>query len=175
MSRAFYLFLLVMIFASCVVEQNNENNREKISLNQGWSFYRYEKASDADSLIYDIRPETQNPNEVKDADSKPTEAVEVEQTQMVLKSWILPTANDFIKNEADKHIRPEGNPGSDFPFVQANFDDSDWLHVDLPHDWAIAGPFQQGWDSEVSGGMGRLPVNGVGWYRKKLEIPAADV
>lgn len=175
MRKIYYLFITIFVFANCGIKQRNDNFREKISLNQGWSFYKYETLADADSLIYDVRPETQNPNEVKDADSKPTEAVEVEQQQMVLKPWILPSGNDFIKNEADKHIRPEGNPGSDFPFVQASFDDSQWAKVELPHDWAIAGPFQQGWDSEVSGGMGRLPVNGVGWYRKKLEIPAADV
>ncbi len=165
-------FILIAFFTSC--NQNKNNSRQRLSLNQDWSFFKYETAAQADSLIYDVRPETQNPNQVKDADSKPTEAVEVEQTQRVLKPWILPSGNDFIKNEADKHIRPEGNPGADFPFVQTGFDDSQWAKVELPHDWAIAGPFQQGWDSEVSGGMGRLPVNGVGWYRKKLEIPAAD-
>lgn len=165
-------FILIAFFTSC--NQNKNNSRQRLSLNQDWSFFKYDTAAQADSLIYDVRPETQNPNQVKDADSKPTEAVEVEQTQRVLKPWILPSGNDFIKNEADKHIRPEGNPGADFPFVQTGFDDSQWAKVELPHDWAIAGPFQQGWDSEVSGGMGRLPVNGVGWYRKKLEIPAAD-
>src|SRR5262249_46332096 len=40
----------------------------------------------------------------------------------------------------------------------------------LPHDWAIAGPFNHA----GGGGMGRLPTAGVGWYRKKLEIPATD-
>ncbi|MDA3929580.1 MAG: DUF4982 domain-containing protein, partial [Prolixibacteraceae bacterium] len=69
---------------------------------------------------------------------------------------------------------PEGNPGSDFPFVQASFDDSDWENVTLPHDWAIEGPFQEGWNPEVGGGMGRLPSNGVAWYRRKLDIPASD-
>ena len=37
--------------------------------------------------------------------------------------------------------RPEGNPGSDFPYVQKDFDDSFWKTVNLPHDWAIEGPF----------------------------------
>ncbi|MDP3433509.1 MAG: beta-galactosidase GalB, partial [Bacteroidota bacterium] len=97
-----------------------------------------------------------------------------EAKQSVLKPWILPSMNDFIKDPAKRHIRPEGNPGNDFPFVQSNFDDRSWEKVNLPHDWAIKGPFQKGWNSEVGGGMGRLPVNGVAWYRKKLEIPAAD-
>lgn len=94
--------------------------------------------------------------------------------QGVLKAYILPTANNFIKNPANKHVRPKGNPGSDFPFVQSDFDDSSWEKMDLPHDWAIKGPFQEGDNPEVGGGMGRLPINGVAWYRKKLDIPKSD-
>ncbi|MDA3835236.1 MAG: beta galactosidase jelly roll domain-containing protein, partial [Spirochaetales bacterium] len=109
-----------------------------------------------------------------DADSKPTEAVSVASDKKVLKPWILPSGNAFIKDPARRHKRPEGNPGADFPFVQNVFDDSHWEGVDLPHDWAIEGPFQEGWDTEVGGGMGRLPSNGVAWYRKKLDIPESD-
>jgi len=36
-------------------------------------------------------------------------------------------------------------------------------HVDLPHDWAIAGPFLT---EGPHGSMGRLPSWGFGWYRK---------
>lgn len=169
----FSIFSICIILFSCSNKQNNIS-RERISINNDWHFFKYESVADADSLIYDVRPETQNPNEIKDADSKPTEALEVKQEQKVLKPWILPSGNKFIKNKADKHIRPKGNPGGDFPFVQTDFDDSEWTKVKLPHDWAIADPFQKGWNSEVSGGMGRLPVNGVAWYRKKLEIPASD-
>ena len=45
---------------------------------------------------------------------------------------------------------------------QSGFDDSSWQAVRLPHDWAIAGPF----DANVSGSTGKLPWQGVGWYRK---------
>ncbi|WP_082326421.1 beta-galactosidase GalB [Sunxiuqinia dokdonensis] len=164
----------ILLFDSCSQPDSTVVTRERISINDGWSFYKYDAESDADSLIYDVRPEIDNPNEIKDADSKPTEAVAAEARQMVLKPWILPSANDFINDPKKKHIRPEGHPGSDFPFVQAEFDDSGWQNINLPHDWAIEGPFQTGWDSEVGGGMGRLPVNGVGWYRKKLEVSADD-
>ena len=71
-------------------------------------------------------------------------------------------------------FRPEGNPGSNFPFVQGDFDDSSWKNVNLPHDWAIEGPFITGEDAGVGGSMGRLPSPGVAWYRKKLEIPESD-
>jgi len=165
--------VVLMLLAACT-DPAIKSPRERISINEDWRFFKYETASESDHLIYDVRPEAQNPNEIKDADSRPTAAVEVKQHRMVLKPWILPSANDFIRNGTDKHFRPEGNPGADFPFVQAHFDDSNWEPVRLPHDWAIAGPFQEGSNSEVSGGMGRLPVNGVGWYRRKLDIPESD-
>lgn len=151
---------------------SGELPRERISINEGWRFMKYD--SEPDSLIYDIRPEVSGRNDSRDADSQPTEAVEVEPTREVLKKWILPTGNDFIKDPAQRHVRPEGSPGSDFPFVQSDFDDSGWEEVDLPHDWAIGGPFLEGWDAEVGGGMGRLPSHGVAWYRRQLDIPASD-
>ncbi len=146
--------------------------RQRISINRDWRFFKYD--SKPDSLIYDVRPEIAGKAEYNVADARPTEAVEVKARQEVLKAWILPSGNDFINDPAKRHKRPKGNPGGDFPFVQADFDDSSWKRVDLPHDWAIQGPFQTGANSEVGGGMGRLPVNGVAWYRKSLEIPASD-
>ena len=151
-----------------------QNIRQQILINEGWKFFKYDSAQKADKLIYDVRPEVTTGNEYKIADAKPTDAVEVKSTQDVLRPWILPCGNDFIKDPAKKHIRPDGNPGSDFAFVQNNFDDSSWESITLPHDWAIKGPFQAGANPEVGGGMGRLPINGTAWYRKKLFIPASD-
>ncbi|MCC5022999.1 MAG: hypothetical protein J6386_09500 [Candidatus Synoicihabitans palmerolidicus] len=148
--------------------------RERVSLNAGWTFYKYAQAEDADDLIYDVRPEVVDAEDARPADAKPTEAVAVEAHQPVLKPWILPTGNRFLTDPARHHIRPEGNPGHDFPFVQADFDDTAWEPVTLPHDWAIAGPFMAGDDAPVGGGMGRLPSPGVAWYRKSLDIPASD-
>lgn len=51
------------------------------------------------------------------------------------------------------------------------FDDSTWAKVDLPHDWAIAGPFDREAPSTGSGGW--LPT-GIAWYRKTFTLPAAD-
>jgi beta-galactosidase len=150
------------------------SQRQHISLNDGWKFFKYASSVKADNLIYDVRPEVKDHNDNKVADAKPTEAVTVEKNQDVLKPWILPAGNRFNKDPSTRHIRPQGNPGGDFPFVQFDFDDKSWEHVDLPHDWAIKGPFQKGWNSEVGGGMGRLPSNDVAWYRKKLDIPSSD-
>ena len=49
---------------------------------------------------------------------------------------------------------------------QPGIEDSAWRSVDLPHDWAIEGPFSK----EYASGTGYLP-GGIGWYRKHLTIP----
>jgi len=146
--------------------------RERISINEGWKFFRYDTAPD--QLIYDVRPVVTDHNDNVVADTKPTESVAVNTSDKVLKRWILPSGNDFIRDLANHHQRPEGNPGADFPFVQNNFDDRKWASVHLPHDWAIKGPFYTEPNAIVGGGMGRLPVQGVAWYRRKLDIPLAD-
>lgn len=53
---------------------------------------------------------------------------------------------------------------------QIEFDDADWQSVRLPHDWAIAGPF----NPDEHGYAGKLPWQGVGWYRKTFALDAAD-
>ena len=58
--------------------------------------------------------------------------------------------------------------------MQKNFNDNNWEKINLPHDWAINGPFYKGDNPEVGGGMGRLPSHGVGWYRKKISFSNAD-
>ena len=65
-------------------------------------------------------------------------------------------------------------------------DNSSWEQVEIPHDWAIAGPFDKKWDlqrvaitqngeteaTEKSGRSGSLPWIGEGWYRTTVNIPA---
>lgn len=53
---------------------------------------------------------------------------------------------------------------------QTGFDDSGWQPVRVPHDWAIAGPF----NPDEHGYAGKLPWKGVGWYRKTFTLDAAD-
>jgi beta-galactosidase len=50
---------------------------------------------------------------------------------------------------------------------QPQFNDAGWLKVRLPHDWAIAGPF----DSSLNPHTGALPISGIGWYRKRFTLP----
>ncbi len=53
--------------------------------------------------------------------------------------------------------------------IDAGFDDSEWESVDLPHDWAISGPFGP---LKSYGGSGKLPWWGEGWYRKSFDLPS---
>ena len=47
-----------------------------------------------------------------------------------------------------------------------SFDDSSWRNQNLPHDWAIEGPF----DIQYNARCGGLPFHGEGWYRKSFNI-----
>lgn len=49
----------------------------------------------------------------------------------------------------------------------AEYDDSSWRTLDLPHDWAIEGEFSA--DNPSGAGGGALP-GGVGWYRKTFKL-----
>ena len=88
-----------------------------------------------------------------------------------IKPWMMATGDEFVKDpSAAKHPRPEGNPGGGVSYVQNGFDDSGWRKLNLPHDWGIEGPFEQG----LPGETGKLPWAGIAWYRKHLTIPASD-
>ena len=68
---------------------------------------------------------------------------------------------------------------------QFSRDNNHWESVSVPHDWAIAGPFDKKWDlqyvaieqngetekSEKSGRSGALPWIGQGFYRTTVTIP----
>ena len=65
-------------------------------------------------------------------------------------------------------------------------DQQSWTKVDIPHDWAIAGPFDKKWDlqkvaitqngeteaTEKSGRSGALPWIGKGWYKTSVDVPS---
>jgi beta-galactosidase len=87
-----------------------------------------------------------------------------------VKSWLLPAGNSFRSDSTKRVERPDGNPGGDVAYAAPDFDDSSWRKINLPHDYAIEGPFT----TAVSGSTGRLPSSGVVWYRKTLILPASD-
>ncbi|WP_281613061.1 glycoside hydrolase family 2 TIM barrel-domain containing protein [Flammeovirga sp. SubArs3] len=45
-------------------------------------------------------------------------------------------------------------------------DDSKWRTVQIPHDWAIEGPFSKEYNARCGG----LPFHGEGWYRKSFTL-----
>ncbi len=61
--------------------------------------------------------------------------------------------------------------GSHPESIQPEFNDTEWQAVDLPHDWAISGPFGK---LKALGGGGKLPWQGEGYYRKQFELAAKD-
>ena len=68
---------------------------------------------------------------------------------------------------------------------QFSHDGNQWQSVRVPHDWAIAGPFDKKWDlqkvaikengetkaTEKSGRSGSLPWPGEGIYKRRLTLP----
>ena len=57
--------------------------------------------------------------------------------------------------------------GDSVIMAKADFDDSSWRQLDVPHDWAIEGDFFVGNPSGAGGGA--LP-GGIGWYRKTFTL-----
>ncbi len=148
--------------------------RERLSFNDSWRFQKDDPPGLATSLLYDVRPEVKEVTDGVPADALlggENSGQPGSGTSAVLKPWILPTGNAFVKDPARRSVRPAGDPGRDVAYVQTDFDDSTWRPVTLPHDWAIEGPFVATGDF---GGMGRLPSWGPVWYRKKFALPAAD-
>lgn len=85
-----------------------------------------------------------------------------------LQAWIELTGAELTTNSTPP--RPAGNPGADASYVQAGFDDSDWRQLNLPHDWAIEGSFEQ----KYEGSTGKLKFWGPVWYRKHFQISTTD-
>lgn len=164
--------LVALVYLPTYSQNQSKIPRERLLLQDGWKFFRYENGGD--SLIYDVRPEVKEDIDKREADAQPIEGDKIIVDIFTLKPWILPSGNAFLKDKNKRYERPTGHLGKDFPFVQSNFDDESWEQVTIPHDWAASGDFYKGWDTPIGGGMGRLPVHGVAWYRKKLDIPATD-
>lgn len=146
--------------------------RQRILFNDGWRFQLGDPDGNSAPYLYDIRPEVKVSADGKEADAMPEEAVRVARANTpLLRPWILPTGNAFIKDPAKRHVRPAQPPAVDAPYAKLDFNDSAWRAVQLPHDWAIEGPFLA---TGPYGGMGRLKTWGPAWYRKKLTLPAGD-
>jgi beta-galactosidase len=117
--------------------------REQILFNEGWLFAKDDPADTGDALSY--------------TNTKP---------------WLLPSAAPFTKlnTNVSSWKRPEGNLGANVTYTQPDFNDIAWRKLNLPHDWAIEGPFKQ----EYPGETGKLKWWDAVWYRKHFTLPAVD-
>lgn len=75
----------------------------------------------------------------------------------------------FVKyfNAYDENATFDKEPAG---IESAGFNDSGWRTLDLPHDWAIEGPFSD----TLENNTGLLPWKGIGWYRKHFTISESD-
>ena len=74
-----------------------------------------------------------------------------------------------FKNDKGNHP-PQAAAGAskaDHP-SSPGFNDKNWRSLNLPHDWGVEGPYRMDLPNET----GKLPWDGIGWYRKTLEVPA---
>ena len=86
-----------------------------------------------------------------------------------LRPWLLAQSTELLVDGA--RCEPTtGNPGGRISYLTPEYDDEAWRALELPHDWGIEGPFLQ----ELPGETGKLPWQGVGWYRKTFELSARD-
>ena len=139
-NRFLILLSFVLIVGRDAVCANTSMVRERININRDWR-YQIDDPDGVGAALHYSR----------------------------LKPYLLPCANDFIIF-GKRHQRPEGNPGENIAYVKSDFDDSEWRHLNLPHDWAIEGPF----NIDYNGSTGKLPYWGIRWYRKTLELSQDD-
>ena len=90
-----------------------------------------------------------------------------------------PVRTESVLRNDWKFTRSDGNR-----YADADYDDSSWQSVTVPHDWAISGPFDNNNDkqtvaieqngetvaTEKTGRTGSLPWTGIGWYRRAFTV-----
>jgi len=86
------------------------------------------------------------------------------------RGWLF-HLGDIVQPPIKGHGESYGNAkaGNAAGAAGTEYDDSDWRHLDLPHDWAVEGPF----DPNANVSQGYRP-RGIGWYRRYLRVDAAD-
>jgi beta-galactosidase len=125
-----------------IIPGSSQSPRDRVSFNAGWRFQKDDPEDAKGILSY------QN-----------------------IKDWVRSTGNELVLTSApEKSSRPAGNLGETVAYTRAEFDDSAWRKLDLPHDWAIEGDFIQ----DLPGETGKRPFAGVGWYRKHFQIAPQD-
>ncbi|MFY0607686.1 MAG: DUF4982 domain-containing protein [Cyclobacteriaceae bacterium] len=94
-----------------------------------------------------------------------------------IKRFFLTFFSLFIFCQVFGQYEPNENFDKNWRFFNAKaegaesptYDDSKWRSLDLPHDWAIEGPFSDEYNARYGG----LPIHGTGWYRKTFAMPSS--
>ncbi|MFT3844437.1 MAG: beta-galactosidase GalB [Lacibacter sp.] len=95
------------------------------------------------------------------AQNKPIQRMGSAQTVLFDEGWLF--ARYGLQADGTRKDEPSG-------LEAMNVNDAAWQKLDLPHDWAITGPFR----IELEGATGKLPWKGIGWYRKHFTVPVTD-
>lgn len=82
-------------------------------------------------------------------------------TQLFDDNWLF--SRFGLQANGSTLAEPEG-------LEKVTVNDAAWKKLDLPHDWAIEGPFR----IELAGETGKLLYKGIGWYRKYFTVSQAD-
>ncbi|HEY3861357.1 MAG TPA: glycoside hydrolase family 2 TIM barrel-domain containing protein [Verrucomicrobiae bacterium] len=85
----------------------------------------------------------------------------------IFAAMIFPAASEVLPFDSNWRFFKGDAPGAEVP----NFNAADWQAVRVPHDWAIAGPFNK---DNPAGGAGAFLPAGAGWYRKEF-TPAQSI
>jgi beta-galactosidase len=97
------IFLALCIFGQ-IVFAAADSPRERISIDQGWRFRQGDPTKvGPGSLLYDVRPNANGGDQrerLAEATEDPAQLSVA--GQAVLKPWILPTGNRFIKDPAKR-------------------------------------------------------------------------
>ena len=112
--------------------------------------------------------------------------------RLIMNKYLLVLITTIVVSLTQAQIRDEFKLEKNWKFAkgdypeayQTDFDDADWESINIPHDWAIYGPFDEANDVQVvaveqnlekeatrkTGRTGGLPYMGVGWYRTSFDM-----
>lgn len=89
---------------------------------------------------------------------------------LIIFAILFSCSQENPRNVEDFNIDWKFQLGENAEAMAADFDDSTWRKLDLPHDWSIEGEFSPEHPTRAAGGF--LPA-GIGWYRKSFTVPEA--
>ncbi len=101
----------------------------------------------------------------------PARAQQPQREKLLMDSdWKFHLGNEWGTGEGPINLGVSTGP------ARPDFDDSSWARINLPHDWAVALPFDRSAPADHGfKPIGRnFPENSVGWYRRTFTLAAGD-